>query len=65
MLTLRSDSYKESDLYYLINLIDRGECKIYGHAVCGFCESKRACKDVQRLKGHIIKLINEHGFSEK
>lgn len=65
MLTLRSGVYKESDLYYLINLIDRGECKLYGHAVCAFCDSKRACEDAQRLKGHIIKLLNEHSFSEK
>lgn len=65
MLTLRSGVYKESDLYYLINLIDRGECKLYGHAVCAFCDSKRACEDVNRLRVHIQKLLNEHSFLEK
>lgn len=65
MLTLRSGVYKESDLYYITNLIDRGECKLYGHAVCAFCDSKRACEDVKRLKAHIEKLLNEHSFLEK
>lgn len=65
MLTLRSGVYKESDLYYLINLIDRGECKLYGHAFCAFCDSKRACEDVNSLRAHIEKLLNEHSFSEK
>lgn len=65
MLTLRSGVYKDSDLYYLKNLIDRGACKLYGHAVCAFCDSKRACEDLKRLKCHIQELLNERSFSEK
>lgn len=65
MLTLRSGVYAESDLYYLKSVIEHGECKYYGHAICDVCHSSHACEDVQRLKWHIQKLLNEHSFSEK
>lgn len=65
MITLRSGVYAESDLHYLINLIDRGECKLYGHAVCAFCESKRACEDVQRLKGAYYQVDKRTWFFRK
>ena len=65
MLTLRSGSYKEYDLYYLIRVIERGECKYSGYKDCYDCECRRACEDVKRLKAHIQKLLNEHSFSEK
>lgn len=65
MLTLRSGLYTESDLNYLINVIEKGECPCYGDSICAVCHSRRACEDVKRLKWHIQKLLNEHSFSEK
>lgn len=65
MLTLRSGLYKESDLHYLIRVIERGECWFYGTEICYACQQKRACEDLKRLKWHIQKLLNEHSFLEK
>lgn len=65
MLTLRSGLYTESDLYYLINVIEKGECPCHGVSICTVCNSRRACEDVKRLKEHIQKLLNEHSFLEK
>lgn len=65
MLTLRSGSYTEYDLYHLIRVIERGQCKYQGYKECYDCECRRACEDVKRLKLHIEKLLNEHSFSEK
>lgn len=65
MLTLRSGLYKESDLYYLIRVIEHGECRYYGTEMCYTCQQKRACEDVKHLKSHIEKLLNEHSFLEK
>lgn len=65
MLTLRSGLYTESDLNYLINVIEKGECPCYGYSICDVCNSRRACEDMKRLKWHAQKLLNEHSFLEK
>ena len=65
MLTLRSGLYTESDLNYVINVIEKGECPLYGESICAVCHSKRACEDMKRLKWHVQKLLNEHSFLEK
>lgn len=65
MLTLRSATYTESDLIYLRSVIEQGECKYPGHALCDYCAGIRACQDLQRLKAHIQKLLIERSFSEK
>lgn len=65
MLTLRSGVYTESDLKYLITVIEQGESGYYGCEECRYCKCKRACEDLKRLNRHIQKLLNEHSFSEK
>ena len=65
MLTLRSGLYTESDLNYLIRVIQCGECEHYDSAKCDSCNKKRACDGVRRLKRHVIKLIGEYGFNKK
>ena len=65
MLTLRSGLYTEYDLYHLLRVIELGQCKYQGHKECYDCVCRRACEDVERLKSHIQKLLDERSFSEK
>lgn len=65
MITLRTVSYTKTDLVYLLAVIERTECTCPTYKMCDECEMIHACTDLQRLKAHIQKLLNEHSFSEK
>lgn len=65
MITLRTGSYTKTDLVYLLAVIERSECNHPSYKLCDECEMIHACTDLQRLKAHIQKLLNERSFSEK